>query len=93
MRLLGLSAIGADNRDKSGRLEYLKYFKVKYVGENIKKESSSYKWKSSKFDKTIYINVPCDSKDGCPDHLMDAINYGAVTHLRRAGVVNEICEQ
>jgi len=79
----------ADNRDKTGRIEYLKYFPVVYEGDDIRKEQSAYSWLPDKLDKTKYTNIPQDGDD----HLMDAINYGAVTLLRMQNVLNEIGEK
>lgn len=83
-----INSTQAHNTDKVGRIEFLKYFKVKYVGENIGKEYKTYKWQTDKKDNSVFINKPVDGND----HLMDAINYGGVTHLRRMGVANEIGE-
>lgn len=83
-----INSLQATNTDKVGRIEYLKYFNVCYVGDNIAQEYVNYKWQTDKKDTTIYINKPMDGND----HLMDAINYGAVTHLRRLRVANKIGE-
>ena len=83
-----INSIPATNTDKVGRIEYLKYFNVKYVGGNIEMEYENYKWQSDKKDLTVFINKPQDGND----HLMDCINYGAVTHLRRLRVANKIGE-
>ncbi|MBO5803577.1 MAG: PBSX family phage terminase large subunit [Bacteroidales bacterium] len=84
-----LNAMGAVNTDKVGRIEYLKYFNVCYVGDNIHAERTTYRWQTSKTDKSQYINVPQDGND----HLMDAINYGSCTHLRRLGIANRLGER
>jgi len=84
-----LFAMAAVNTDKVGRIEYLKYFDVRYVGDNIDHEVRNYRWQTSKTDKTKYINKPQDGGD----HLMDATSYGAVTHLRRQGIANKLGEQ
>lgn len=81
-------AVQATNTDKVGRIEYLKYFNVKYVGQNIRLEYENYKWQTDKHDINVYINKPMDGND----HMMDAINYGGVTHLRRLRVANKIGE-
>ena len=81
-------ALPATNTDKVGRIEYLKYFNVKYVGQNIRLEYENYKWQSDKHDVNVYINKPMDGND----HAMDCINYGAVTHLRRLRVANKLGE-
>lgn len=86
--LHGVYGLSATNTDKVGRIEYLKYFNIRYIGENIKIECDNYKWQTAKGDSSTYINKPVDGND----HLMDAINYGAVTHLRRLGVANIIGE-
>ena len=83
-----INSVLATNTDKVGRIEYLKYFNVKYIGDNIGREYKSYKWQTKKNDTSVYINKPQDGND----HLMDAINYGGVTHLRRLGVSNKIGE-
>lgn len=83
-----INSIPATNTDKVGRIEYLKYFSVKYVGSNIGVEYVGYRWMTDKKDTSIYINKPQDGDD----HLMDAINYGGVTHLRRLRVANKIGE-
>ena len=85
-----LCTLPAVNTDKTGRIEFLKYFNVKYTKESIhiKQEVDNYRWQTSKIDKENYINIPEDGND----HLMDAINYGAVTHLRRLGLANKVGE-
>ena len=85
----GLWAMSAVNTDKVGRIEYLKYFDVRFIGDDIEHEVRNYRWQTSKTDKTQYINKPQDGGD----HLMDAISYGAVTHLRRLGIANKLGEK
>ena len=87
----GLMVSGAVNKDKTGRIEYLKYFNVCYTesSKDLHNEYINYRWKQSKIDKTRYIN---EAEDG-NDHLMDALNYGVATHLRRLGIANRIGEQ
>lgn len=85
----GLWAMAAVNTDKTGRIEYFKYFDVRFIGDNIDHEVRNYRWQTSKTDKTKYINKPQDGGD----HLMDATSYGAVTHLRRLGIANKLGEQ
>ena len=85
LRRRGVSAIKAVNRDKAGRISYLKGFKVKYVGENIRKEVQAYSWQTHPMDSERYTDKPQDGND----HCMDAVSYGAVTHLRRMGILNE----
>lgn len=78
----GINAVGANNKDKTGRIGYLQGFRVKYVGEHIGAEQSEYSWIPSPTDADVYTDVPQDGGD----HLMDAINYGATSHLRRMGI-------
>lgn len=85
----GLWAMPAVNTDKVGRIEYLKYFDVYYIGANIRQEVNAYCWQQSKNDKTQYINKPQDGGD----HQMDCLSYGVVTHLRRQGIANKLGEQ
>lgn len=85
----GLWAMPAVNTDKVGRIEYLKYFDVCYIGENIRQEVNTYCWQQSKNDKTQYINKPQDGGD----HQMDCLSYGVCTHLRRLGIANKLGEQ
>lgn len=84
-----LMAVPAVNKNKPGRIEYLKYFNVRYVGDNIRKEVETYSWKQDPKDSSHYLNEPMDGND----HAMDAINYGAVTHLRYLNVTNIIGEE
>ena len=85
----GLWAMAAVNADKVGRIEYLKYFDVCYVGKNIDHEIRNYRWQTSKTDKTKYINKPQDGND----HLADSISYACCTHLRRLGIANKLGEK
>lgn len=80
-----ISAIAAVNKDKTGRIGYLQGFQVRYVGENIGNEQKEYSWLPSPTDDSVYTDIPQDGND----HLMDAINYGATSHLRRMGIVSE----
>lgn len=84
-----ISAVGANNRDKAGRISYLQGFKVKYVGEHIRKEVQTYSWLPHPLDPERFTDKPQDGND----HCMDAVSYGAVTHLRRLGIVNEFEEK
>lgn len=84
-----LMAVPAVNKNKTGRIEFLKYFNVKYVGDDIGREVDVYSWKPDPNDKSHFLNEPVDGND----HAMDAINYGAVTHLRVLGVANLIGEE
>ena len=84
----GINSVPATNTDKVGRIEYLKYFNVKYVGDNIGLEYENYKWQTDKKDASVYINKPIDGND----HALDSINYAGCTHLRRLGVSNKIGE-
>lgn len=88
LRRSDISAVKAVNRDKAGRISYLQGFRVKYVGENIRKEVQAYSWQPHPQDTQRYTDKPQDGND----HCMDAISYGAVTHLRRLGIVNEWSE-
>ena len=83
-----LEAYPAVNTDKSGRIDFLRYFKVYYTecSHDINEEVWDYKWMPKKEDATQFTNTPMDGND----HLMDAINYGAVTHLRRLGIMNSL---
>lgn len=89
LRRSGISAIKAVNRDKSGRISYLQGFKVKYVGESIRREVRAYSWQPHPQDLERFTDKPQDGND----HCMDAISYGVVTHLRRMGILNEDGEQ
>lgn len=84
-----LMAVPAVNRNKTGRIEYLKYFNVRYCGADIRQEVETYSWRQDPKDASHYLNEPMDGND----HAMDAINYGAVTHLRWLGVTNRIGEE
>lgn len=88
LRRSDISAVKAVNRDKAGRISYLQGFRVKYVGENIRKEVQAYSWQPHPQDTQRYTDKPQDGND----HCMDAISYGAVTHLRRLGILNEWSE-
>ena len=83
-----LWAIEANNRDKVGRIQYLRYFDVRFIGEDIDHEVRGYRWKQSKVDKTRYIDEPEDGND----HLMDACNYACTSHLRKIGIKNKLGE-
>jgi PBSX family phage terminase large subunit len=85
LRRSGISAVKAVNRDKAGRISYLQGFKVKYVGESIRREVRSYSWQPHPQDLERFTDKPQDGMD----HCMDAASYGAVTHLRRMGILNE----
>lgn len=84
-----LFAIEANNRDKVGRIQYLRYFDVNYIGDDIEAEVKGYRWKQAKNDKTRYIDEPQDGDD----HLMDACNYACTSHLRKLGITNKLGEQ
>lgn len=84
LRMNDLNAIGADNRNKAGRIMYLRYFSVIFCGEDIERERSTYSYKRDRNDAEHYLNEPEDGDD----HLMDAINYAAVTYLRRESETN-----
>lgn len=78
----GINAFSADNRDKAGRIGYLQGFRVRYAGDDIHAERTTYSWKPNPQDRSTYSAVPQDGGD----HAMDAIVYG-VQHLRRMGVM------
>lgn len=84
LRMNDLNAIGADNRNKAGRIMYLRYFSVLFTGADIESERATYSYKKDKSNEGHYLNEPEDGND----HLMDAINYAAVTHLRRENETN-----
>ena len=85
----GLLATAGTNTDKAGRIQYLKYFDIKYIGSNIREEVRNYRWKPSKTDKTVFTGVPQDGGD----HILDSISYAACTHLRRLGIANKLGEK
>ena len=85
-KIYGLSSVGGVNRDKSGRVAWLQGFRVKYVGEHIRSEVEAYSWKPNKDDESVFTDEPQDGND----HAMDAINYGAFTHLHRMGISNQM---
>lgn len=85
LRRADISAVAGTNRDKAGRISYLQGFKVKYVGENIHREVQTYSWLPHPQDTERFTDKPQDGND----HCMDAISYGACTHLRRLGIINE----
>ena len=89
LRRRDISAIKAVNRDKAGRISYLQGFKVKYVGDTIHRERLTYSWQPHPQDSERFTDKPQDGND----HCMDAVSYGAVTHLRRMGILNEDGEQ
>ena len=81
-RIYSIASYNGINRDKSGRVGWLQGFRVKYVGAHIKAEHQAYSWKPNPNDETVFTDEPQDGND----HLMDAINYAAFTHLHRLGV-------
>ena len=85
LRRHNVNACKAVNKNKAGRINYLQGFTVFYDGADIGNEADSYSFKPHPMDKTQFTNEPEDGND----HLMDAANYGAVTHLRRLGVMND----
>lgn len=85
LRRHNLNACKAVNKNKAGRVNYLRGFTVFYDGDDIGNEADNYSFKPHPQDKTQFTNEPEDGND----HLMDAANYGAVTHLRRLGIVND----
>jgi hypothetical protein len=89
LRRRGVSAVKAVNRDKAGRISYLKGFKVKFVGENIRKEQQAYSWQPHPQDTERFTDKPQDGND----HCIDASLYVCCTHLRRMGILNEEGEE
>lgn len=87
-RTFGIAAVPANNRDKAGRVDWLRGCDIHFVGENIEAERANYRYMTLPNDSTRFTNVPQDGND----HLMDAINYGVVTHLRRQGIPNRLGE-
>lgn len=85
----GLWAIEAINRDKFGRIQYMRYFDICYIGDNIDYEVRNYRWQQNPKDKTKYTDEPQDGND----HLMDAANYGITNHLRKLHIANKLGEQ
>jgi phage terminase large subunit len=85
LRRYGINACKAVNKNKAGRINYMQGFTVMYDGEDIGHEADNYSFKPHPQDRTQFTNEPEDGND----HLMDAANYGAVTHLRRLGIVND----
>lgn len=85
LRRSGISAVKAVNRDKSGRISYLQGFRVRYVGATIRSEVQTYSWQPHPMDSERFTDTPQDGND----HCMDAVSYGAVTHLRRLCILNE----
>ena len=85
-RVYGLDAVPAVNKNKPDRVDWLKGCDIVFWGENIEKERSGYCYLPSPLDPEQYTNIPQDGGD----HLMDAANYGAVTHLRRQGIPNSL---
>ena len=88
LRMNNLCAMPGDNRNKEGRVTYLQYFSVRYVGADIRKEVTHYSWKPDPKDRSRYLSIPQDGDD----HLMDAINYACVTKLRYLGQTNILGE-
>ena len=85
LRRHNLNATKAVNKNKAGRINYLQGFDVMYDGEDIGNEADNYSFKPHPMDKTQFTNEPEDGND----HLMDAASYGACTHLRKLGVLND----
>lgn len=87
-RVYNINACPAVNKDKPGRVDWLKGCDVHFDGQAIEDERSVYSYLPMKEDPNVFTNVPQDGND----HAMDAINYGAVTHLRRQGIQNALGE-
>lgn len=85
-RVYNLNAVQGTNRDKASRVDWLKGCDVVFSGDNIEAERASYCYLPSPQDPEQLTNIPQDGGD----HLMDAINYGVVTHLRRQGIPNSL---
>lgn len=83
-----IMAVKGVNRNKPGRVTYLRYFGVRYAGANIRNEVQRYSYAKDRKDPSKWTNEPEDGDD----HAMDAINYAAVTHLRWLGVTNRAGE-
>lgn len=88
LRMNDLCAMPADNRNKAGRITYLQYFSVKFYGDHIEEERKRYSWRPDPKNRGRYLNEPVDGND----HMMDAINYAAVTELRHLGQTNLVGE-
>lgn len=89
-KFYGISALGALNADKVGRIEFLKGFEiiVSEDSKNLIEELSTYQWLPSKEDSKELQNKVQDGND----HLIDSLLYSCVSHLRRMGVVNNLGE-
>lgn len=87
-RVYNLNACPGDNRDKAGRVDWLKGCDIWFDGDDIEAERAEYSYMPYKDDPEMYTNVPQDGGD----HAMDAANYGIVTHLRRQGIPNALGE-
>lgn len=87
-RVYNLNACPGDNRDKPGRVDWLKGCEIWYDGDAIQDETEVYCYLPSKVNPKEFTNVPQDGND----HAMDATNYGVVTHLRRQGIPNDLGE-
>lgn len=81
LRQYGISAYPAIKGGGSvkAQIQYLYNFRILYRGENIGKERLMYRWKERK-GTDEFENVPIDANN----HLMDAIRYGAYTHISRS---------
>lgn len=77
-RVFGLNAQEADKRDKEYQISWMRGFRVRYIGDNLRREAKSYSFIPSKFDRSVYTSKPQDGND----HLMDAARYGAFTYLQ-----------
>lgn len=64
----------------ASQIQFLYNYRCLYQGENIDKEKKAYKWKD-KDKNTGLKNDPIDANN----HAMDAIRYGAYTHLLKSG--------
>lgn len=84
-RGFSLNAVDADKKDRNFQVAWLRAFRVKYIGADIKKEVSVYSYEPSKYDKTVYTSTPQDGND----HLLDACRYACFSHLHRIGVITD----
>jgi phage terminase large subunit len=85
-RVYNLDAVPAVNKDKPGRVDWVKGCDIVFWGDDIEEERSTYSYLPSPVDPEQFTNVPQDGGD----HLMDAANYGVWTHLHRLGVPNSL---
>ena len=82
LRQYGISAYPALKGTGSvkSQIYFLYNYRVLYQGDNIDKERMSYRWKENK--EKEFENVPIDANN----HAMDALRYGAYTHIVKQGL-------